>query len=104
MYMIGWSLGLVLENVGGDGRSTGKLPVACDIAVCTSVAAASMLLLRTNCSVKLVCPCVLFEVTSSSPLICMNCRSNGVAMLLATVSGLAPGYPPVPESPDNLRP
>ena len=46
MYMIGWSLGLVLENVGGDGRSTGRLPVACEIAVCTSVAAASMLLLR----------------------------------------------------------
>ena len=32
MYMIGWSLGLVLENVGGEGRSTGKLPEACEIA------------------------------------------------------------------------
>ena len=91
MYMIGWSLGLVLEKVGGEGRSTGKLPVACDIAVCTSVAAASMLLLRANWSVMLVCPWVLLDVTSSSPLICMNCRSSGVAILLATVSGLAPG-------------
>ena len=44
MYMIGWSLGLVFEKVGGEGRSTGKLPVAWLMAVCTSVAAASMLL------------------------------------------------------------
>ncbi len=91
MYMIGWSLGLVLEKVGGEGRSTGRLPVACEIAVCTSVAAASMLLASANCSVRVTFPCVLCEVTSSSPLICMNCRSSGVAMLFATVSGLAPG-------------
>ena len=91
MYMIGWSFGFVLEKVGGDGRSTGRLPVAWEIAVCTSVAAASMLLLSANCRVMLVCPWVLFEFTSSSPLICMNWRSSGVAMLLATVSGLAPG-------------
>ena len=26
MYMIGWSFGLVLEKVGGDGRSIGRLP------------------------------------------------------------------------------
>jgi hypothetical protein len=82
---------LVLENVGGEGRSTGKLPLACVIAVCTSVAAASMLLLKANCSVRLVWPWVLLDVTSSRPLICMNWRSRGVAMLLATVSGLAPG-------------
>ena len=48
MYMIGWSLGLVLEKVGGDGRSTGRLPVACVIAVCTSVAAASIDLLQSE--------------------------------------------------------
>ena len=89
--MIGWSFGLVLENVGGDGRSTGRLPVAWVIAVCTSVAAASMLLSRANWSVRLTCPWVLFDVTSSSPVICMNCRSSGVAMLFAIVSGLAPG-------------
>src|SRR5688572_13951243 len=91
MYMIGWSFGLVLLNVGGLGRSTGRLPVARLIAACTSVAAASMLLLRTNCSVNEQKPCVLLLVISSRPGICMNCRSSGVAMLLATVSGLAPG-------------
>ena len=91
MYMIGWSLGLVLEKVGGDGRSIGKLPVAREIAVCTSVAAASMLLSSANCKVMLAFPWLLLEVISSRPLICMNCRSSGVAMSLATVSGLAPG-------------
>ena len=91
MYKIGWSFGFVLVYVGGEGKSVGRLPVACEIAVCTSVAAASMLLSSANCSVKATCPCVLCEVTNSSPLICMNCRSSGVAILLATVSGLAPG-------------
>ncbi len=91
MYRIGWSLGLVLEKVGGEGRSTGRLPVACEMAVCTSVAAASMLLSSANWSVRLTWPWVLLEVISSSPLICMNCRSSGVAMVFATVSGLAPG-------------
>ena len=91
MYMIGWSFGFVLEKVGGDGRSIGRLPVACVIAVCTSVAAASMLLSSANWSVRLACPWVLFDVTTSSPVICMNWRSSGVAMLLAIVSGLAPG-------------
>ncbi len=89
--MMAWSLGLVLEKVGGEGRSTGRLPVACEMAVWTSVAAASMLLSRANWRVRLTWPWVLFEVIRSSPLICMNCRSSGVAMLLATVSGLAPG-------------
>ena len=28
MYRIGWSLGLVLLNVGGDGKSTGRFPAA----------------------------------------------------------------------------
>ncbi len=90
--MIGWSLGLVLEKVGGEGMSTGRLPVACVMAVCTSVAAASRLFSRANWSVRLAWPWVLFDVTSSSPLICMNCRSSGVAMFAAIVSGLAPGY------------
>jgi hypothetical protein len=50
-----------------------------------------MLFERSNCSVRLVLPCVLFDVTSSRPGICMNWRSSGVAMLLAIVCGLAPG-------------
>jgi hypothetical protein len=91
IYMIGWSLGLVLENVGGDGRSTGRLPPAAEIAVCTSVAAASMLLDSLNCNVMLQVPCVLLDVTRSRPLICMNCFSSGVATFEATVSGEAPG-------------
>jgi len=65
--------------------------VAWEMAVCTSVAAASIDLLSANCSVSVVFPCVLLDVTISSPLICMNCRSSGVAMLFATVSGEAPG-------------
>ena len=91
MYMIGWSLGLLLEKVGGEGRSIGRLPVDCEIAVCTSVAAPSIDLASANWSVRVTCPCVLCEVMSSSPLICMKLRSSGVAMLFATVSGLAPG-------------
>ena len=44
MYRIGWSLGLVLVNVGGAGQVHRQLPGACVIAACTSVAAASRLL------------------------------------------------------------
>ena len=88
---MGWSLGLVLLKVGGLGRSTGRFPVERVIAACTSVAAASMLLVSANWSVMLQKPWVLRLVTNSKPGICMNCRSSGVAMVLATVSGLAPG-------------
>src|SRR3954447_2322556 len=91
MYMTGWSFGLLLLNVGGLGRSVGRLPVAWVMAVCTSVAAASMLLDRLNWSVRMQLPWVLVDVTSSNPGICMNCRSSGVAMLFAIVCGLAPG-------------
>ena len=91
MYMIGWSFGLLMENEGGDGMSIGRLPVDCEIAVCTSVAAPSIDLESANWRVRDTNPCVLCEVTSSSPLICMKLRSSGVAMLFATVSGLAPG-------------
>src|SRR5436190_1529368 len=42
-----------------------------------------MLLLRTNCKVNCVLPCVLLLVMMSSPGICRNCFSSGVAMLLA---------------------
>ena len=79
-------------NVGGLGRSIGNLPVARWIAACTSVAASVMLLLRTNCSVSCVLLCVLVLVMMSSPGICKNCFSNGVAMLFAMVVGSAPGY------------
>ena len=91
MYMIGWSFGLVLVNVGGLGRSTGNCAVAREIAACTSVAAASTFLERSNCRTKLLCPWPLLEVISCSPGICMNWRSRGVATLFAIVSGVAPG-------------
>ena len=78
--------------MGGLGRSIGNFPVARWIAACTSVAASVMLLLRTNCKISDVLLCVLVLVMMSSPGICMNCFSNGVAMLLAIVVGSAPGY------------
>src|SRR5687768_11703596 len=90
--MMARSFGLVFEKVGADGMSIGSLGIAAEIAVCTSVAAESRLFSSANSSVRLVLPCVLFDVTSLSPLICMNCRSSGVATLAAIVSGLAPGY------------
>src|SRR5262245_54652429 len=71
MYLIGWSFGFVLLSVGGLGRSGGSCPDACVSADCTSVAAASMLLFRSNCSVKFEFPWLELLVTISSPGICM---------------------------------
>ena len=79
-------------NVGGLGKSIGNFPVARWIAACTSVAASVSDLLRLNCKVKLVFACVLALVMMSSPGICRNCFSSGVAMLFAIVVGFAPGY------------
>ena len=87
-----WSFGLVLVNVGGEGRSTGNCPVARWIAACTSVAASPRLLLRSNCNVSEQLLCVDALVISDMPSISKNCFSSGVAMLFAIVSGLAPGY------------
>src|SRR5690348_3116589 len=61
------------------------------IAVCTSWAAASMLRVRSNCSVICVLPMALVEVIESSPAMVVNCFSSGVATAEAMVSGLAPG-------------
>ena len=61
------------------------------IAACTSVAAASTLFERSNCSVMFVLPCVLELVLSVMPGICVNCFSSGVAIVFAIVSGFAPG-------------
>ena len=41
--------------------------------------------------VMLLLPAVLDEVISSTPAIVVNCRSRGVAIADAIVSGLAPG-------------
>ena len=52
-----------------------------------------MLRLRLNCSVMLVLPCVLVELTESRPAMVANCFSSGSATADAMVSGLAPGRP-----------
>jgi hypothetical protein len=61
------------------------------MAACTSRAAASILRLRSNCSVMLELPRVLDDVISVTPAMRPNCRSRGVATAEAIVSGLAPG-------------
>src|SRR5208337_3333845 len=63
------------------------------MAACTSRAAASMLRLRSNCSVMLHEPRELDEVISVTDAMRPNCRSSGVATEEAIVSGLAPGRP-----------
>src|ERR1700712_1399443 len=87
----GLSAGLTLRQVGAVGRSAGRRPEAVLIAACTSWAAVSMLLVRGNCSVRLVEPRALLEVIWVMPGIALNCTSSGVATDDAMVSGLAPG-------------
>ena len=50
-----------------------------------------MLRLRSKCKVTLVEPSELDDVISVTPAIWPNCRSSGVAIEAAMVSGLAPG-------------
>jgi hypothetical protein len=61
------------------------------IAASMSCAAASMLRLRSNCTVIEVTPSALVEVSCVTPEICENWRSSGVATDDAMVCGLAPG-------------
>ena len=91
MIMIGASAGFTLRYVGGDGMALGSEPCAALIAACTSAAAASMLRLRSNCSVICVVPITLLEVIWLTALIWANCCSSGSATVAAIVSGLAPG-------------
>ena len=69
----------------------GRLRNVCDIAACTSAAAASMSRSRENWIVIDVEPSWLDEVMLSMPAIVENCFSSGVATAAAIVSGLAPG-------------
>jgi hypothetical protein len=64
-------------------------------AICdwTSCAAASILRVRSNCSVMLVEPWTLLELIEVTPAIVANCFSSGSATADAIVSGLAPGRP-----------
>ncbi len=91
--MIGASAGLTLRYPGLLGRFFGSCPRAALMAACTSLAAASMLRLRSNCMVMEVEPIPLDDVISVIPAIRPNCRSRGVATEEAMVSGLAPGRP-----------
>jgi hypothetical protein len=69
----------------------GSSPLAALIAVCTSVAAPSILRLRSNCRVIEVAPRPLTEFIEARPGMAANCCSSGVATDEAIVSGLAPG-------------
>ena len=87
----GWSAGLTFWYDGGVGMPGGSEREDRAIIDCTSCAAASMLRLRSNCSVMLVLPCPLLELIDVTPAIVENCFSSGVATDDAIVSGLAPG-------------
>src|SRR5689334_22067948 len=91
MKRIGWSAGLTLRTVGGEGMLGGNLLKTAAIAAWTSWPAASISRSNTNCNVILVLPRALEEVIESSSGTVENCLSNGVATDAAIVSGLAPG-------------
>ena len=90
MYRMGWSAGLTLRKYGGVVMSSGRRRCACEMADCTSSAAASMSRSRANWMVMRVRPRVLDEVMESMPAMVANWRSSGVATALAMVSGSAP--------------
>src|SRR5574340_855601 len=88
---IGESAGFTLRNDGGLGMSSGSWRAADAMAACTSWAAASMSLLKSNTIVIREFPCVFAEVMESMPAMVENCFSSGVATAEAMVSGDAPG-------------
>src|ERR1039458_111283 len=63
------------------------------MAASTSLAAPSMLRLKSNCMVIEVLPSELDDVISVTPAMWLNWRSKGVAMEDAMISGLPPGKP-----------
>src|SRR6478672_3679457 len=87
----GVSAGLTFWYDGGDGMPGGRLRDVRAIIDWTSCAAASMLRLKSNCSVMLVLPWPLLELIDVTPAIVENCFSSGVATDAAIVEGLAPG-------------
>jgi hypothetical protein len=72
-------------------RLDGRSARAALMAACTSRAAPSMSRFRPNCSVMRVLPTELIDVISVTSAIVPRWRSSGLATLVATVSGLAPG-------------
>ena len=91
MNMIGKSAGLTLRKLGGVVISLGRRRIAEEIADCTSSAAPSMLLLRSNCRTIEVLPSDEVEVIVVTPAMVANWRSRIEATEAAIVSGLAPG-------------
>ncbi len=89
---IGLSAGFTLRKVGWLGRFLGSWPCAPCMASSTSPAAASMLRLRSNCTVIWLAPSTFTDVIWLTPAIWLNCCSSGCATELAIVSGEAPGY------------
>src|SRR3569623_1431957 len=89
--MMAASDGLTLRRLGGVGMFGGRRRTLCEIAVCTSCAAASMSRARSNCSVILVLLVVLVEFIEGTPGMALNCCSSGVATAAAMVLGSAPG-------------
>ncbi|MGY3470818.1 hypothetical protein ACVW0I_007689 [Bradyrhizobium sp. LM6.11] len=77
--------------MGGEGRFFGSWPLAALIAACTSLAAASILRLRSNWMVIDAEPSELVDVICVMPGICASWRSSGCATEEAMVSGLPPG-------------
>ena len=89
--MMGASAGLTFRYVGLLGSPDGRSARAALIAACTSLAAPSISLFRSNCKVIRVEPKELLEVISVTPEIRPSDLSSGVATVEAMVSGLAPG-------------
>ena len=85
------SAGLTFRKEGGAGMSVGRSRCACEMAACTSCAAASIFRARSNWIVTRVVPSELVEVIDSIPAMVENSFSSGVATEEAMVSGLAPG-------------
>src|SRR6185312_9019279 len=87
----GASAGLTLRYCGLVRRLVGRSARAALMAACTSRAAPLMSRLRPNCSVMRVEPTVEEEVISVTSAIWPRCFSSGLATVVATSCGLAPG-------------
>ncbi len=81
--------GSTFRKLGGS-TSRGSCRWACEMAACTSCAAASMFRLSANWSEIEVPPWVLVDVITSMPGMVESSFSSGVATDEAIVSGLAP--------------
>src|SRR5215467_1314733 len=88
---MGASAGFTFLYVGLERRLDGRSTRAALIAAWTSRAAPLMSRLSPNCRLMRAEPALLDDVISETSAIWPRCRSSGVATLVATVSGLAPG-------------